>query len=298
MRITNNILRDNALANIRRGLDQIGVAQQRVSTGVKLERASDDPAGATTAMATRGSLRAIDQYRRGIESARLRSTTEEAALEQVEDLLVRARTLGMSQATISATPHTRAMVAREVDDLLRHAVTLSRTELNGSYLFGGASAAAPFEIDSSGANLDFTTASPSGDFELEISAQVRVITNHNGSEVFGTTTSGVLASLRDLSAALNADDSDAILTSLNSVSSSLAHVQSLTIETGVRQNHLDVTGANLDAMEMSLLSLKSSLEDVDMEEAVTELMSRQTTFQAAMLATSRVIGLTLTDYLR
>lgn len=299
MRITNNILRENALANIRRGLEQIGVAQERVSTGLKLTRASDDPAAAATALATRGSLSSITQYRRAIDAARVRATTEESALNQVDEILSRAKVLGMGQASISATGETRSLAAVEVKNLLRHAVTLARTDLNGSFLFGGGDpATAPFEIDDSGADLDFTSSNPTGTFEVAISSQVRVVTNHNGEEVFGTTTSGVLASLRDLAIALDNDDQAEILTRLNDVSDSLTHIQSLTIESGVRQNHLDITTVNLDAIETNLLTLKSDLEEADMEVAVSELLSRQTTFQAAMLATSRVMGLTLTDYLR
>jgi len=37
---------------------------------------------------------------------------------------------------------------------------------------------------------------------------------------------------------------------------------------------------------------------VDMEEAITEMVARQTAYQAAMQASSRVMGLSLTDYLR
>jgi flagellar hook-associated protein 3 FlgL len=59
-----------------------------------------------------------------------------------------------------------------------------------------------------------------------------------------------------------------------------------------------VTSANLDAFDVNLKTLKSGLEDVDMEQAVTELVSRQSAYQAAMLATSRVMGLTLADYLK
>jgi flagellin-like hook-associated protein FlgL len=40
------------------------------------------------------------------------------------------------------------------------------------------------------------------------------------------------------------------------------------------------------------------LSEANYEEAMTELISRQTAYQSAMLATSRVIGMTLTDYLR
>jgi flagellin-like hook-associated protein FlgL len=37
---------------------------------------------------------------------------------------------------------------------------------------------------------------------------------------------------------------------------------------------------------------------VDQEKAITDLVTRQTAYQSAMLATSRVLGMTLTDYLK
>jgi flagellar hook-associated protein 3 FlgL len=186
-----------------------------------------------------------------------------------------------------------------VDGLLRHAVSLANTQLEGRFLFGGArDDARPYELTGSSGSLDFIDTSPSGDHSVEISAQQRVPTNHSGSEVFGSSTSGVLASLRDLASALESDDTGRIGTALNEVTRVFDHVQQLLVDTGVRSNHLEMTRANLDAMEHNLLALKSDLEEVDLEEAVSQLIGRQNVFQAAMLATSRVMGLTLTDYLR
>jgi flagellar hook-associated protein 3 FlgL len=75
-------------------------------------------------------------------------------------------------------------------------------------------------------------------------------------------------------------------------------VQHLLGAVGARASSLEITGANLDAVKAGLVVLKSDVEDVEIEEAITELMSRQTSYQAALMTTSRLMGLTLTDYLR
>ena len=66
-----------------------------------------------------------------------------------------------------------------------------------------------------------------------------------------------------------------------------------------RRDHVvgrDVAVGNAFAGNVS--NFKSKTEDVDLESAITELMTRQTAYQAAMLATSKVLGTSLTDYLR
>jgi flagellar hook-associated protein 3 FlgL len=110
----------------------------------------------------------------------------------------------------------------------------------------------------------------------------------------------VIAALKELSDALanTSTPQSAIQTSLGSIDSAFDNLQVLIGENGARVNQLDVTSANLAAFSINLKTLKSDVEEVDIEQAVTELVSRQTAYQAAMLATSRVMGLTLADYLR
>jgi flagellin-like hook-associated protein FlgL len=59
-----------------------------------------------------------------------------------------------------------------------------------------------------------------------------------------------------------------------------------------------MTKSHLDTYELTVKTAKSNLEDVDAATAITELTSRQTAYQAALLAISKSTGLTLTDYLR
>lgn len=299
MRITNNIIQADSLASVQRGLQQVSAAQRKVSSGRKFERASEDPVAASTGMATRGSLRALDQYRRTIDLAKLRTSTEEQVLNEINDLLTRARELGISQAHSTTSAGTREAAQREVEGLLRHAVALGNTQLDGYYLFGGGAAdVRPYAVDESGATLAFTSTDPTGDHKVEIGPQHQVLTNHAGLEIFGTTSSGVLAALRELGEALGTDDLTDLTTALSGLDVALDDVQGLIAEAGVRYNNLDIARANIEAVELGFLSLKSELEEVDIEEAVTDLVSRQTSYQAALLAASRVMGLTLTDYLR
>lgn len=300
MRITNSITTQKALRTMQHAQRDIARASDRVTTGLRFTRASEDPNAAGQVMRTSGSLRALEQYRRNVDAAAARTAAEEGVLDQITTVLTRASEIGIAQGTGTATAETRRVAKAEVDQLLRFAVSLGNTRYAESYLFGGAQAAvAPFAIDESDpAALDFTTTGPTGELKVEIAAGQLVSTTHDGTQVFGTATDGVLAALRDLSAALGANDQEAIRVSLGAVHGQIGETQTLLGDVGARMNQLEVTGANLNALDITLTTFKSDLHDIDFEQAVTELVGRQTAFQAAMLATSKVMGMNLTDYMR
>jgi flagellar hook-associated protein 3 FlgL len=307
MRITNNIIQSNVLANLQTNLRRVAESQQQVSSGLRIQKPSDDPAGAARAIQTRGSIRALDQYQRNIAMANSRAASEETALGQLGDLLTRAKELGMSQGSATADEATRAITKAEVDQLLQAAIQLGNTKFGDEYLFGGQRAdRAPFDAEQTATtptyvSLDPATGlpgDPSGVNQTEISAGRYMQATHDGKQVF--LDCGVLQALKGLSDALadTASPQGKIQASLSDLDDAFNEVQTLIGENGARVNQLDVTSANLDAFAINLKTLKSDVEEVDVEEAVTELVSRQTAYQAAMLATSRVMGLTLADYLR
>ncbi len=307
MRITNNFIQANALANLQTNMQRMSESQQQVSSGLRIQKASDDPAGASRAIQTRGSIRALDQYQRNISLANTRAATEETALSQLGDILTRAKQLAISQGTATADANTRATTKVEVDQLLQAVIQLGNTQDGDEYLFGGKwGDQAPFDAAQTAqspyyVSLDPDTGlprQPSGVNQTEISAGRYMQATHDGKQVL--IDSGVLAAIKELSDAL-ADTSapqTAIQTSAGSIDTAFDNLQVLIGENGARVNQLDVTSANLAAFSINLKTLKSDVEEVDIEQAVTELVSRQTAYQAAMLATSRVMGLTLADYLR
>lgn len=293
MRITNNMISRNSLAGLQRALRQVDEAQQRVTSGVRVATASDDPSAAGNIMTAGSSIRAIDQYKRNINSARARLDREESIVGSVSQMLERAKELGVQQGSATADAQSRLTVKAEVDQLIQMVVQLANTQHQGEYLFGGdQSDVAPI---SSGAP-PFSAAPPTGTRRTEISSALFVRTNHNGTEVFLDT--GTLAVLDQLSVALGANDPAVIQSTLSALDSAHASLQVLLGETGAAAQQLDVATANLDALDTSLRTFRSALQEEDIEKAVTELVGRQTAYQAAMLATSRVMSLNLADYLR
>jgi flagellar hook-associated protein 3 FlgL len=293
MRITNSILTQSSLAQLQQNLQQIQRSQSEVTTGLRLQTASDDPTAAASDMQASSSLRALDQYRRNVQAASGRAQAEDDALGQLGDILARARELAVSQATGTASAQTRLVTKSEVDQILQQAVALGNTQFQGEYLFGGDNiSTAPF----SSAVPPFVAAAPTGQRQTEISSGQYLVANHNGKEVFLDT--NALQALRDLSDALAANDQTAIQNSSYALAQSHDSVQTIVGDLGARENQLQVTSSNLDAFEVNLKSMKSNLEDADIDKAVTELVGRQTAYQAALLATSKISGLNLTNYLR
>jgi flagellar hook-associated protein 3 FlgL len=299
MRITQNMMHTGALAKYQQNLRQIDAAQQRVGTGLRILKASDDPAGTSMVMQAGSSLRALEQYHRNVQSSRTRVDAEEASLNQLGDLLVRAKELALAQGSDTADADTRRTAQAEIKQLLHFAVQLANTQVSGSHIFGGKNAGEPPvswldpDIEPPSVTLD---ALDPGHHRAEIAAGTFLQTSSNAHDVF--TTTGIFDALWNLSQALGANDGEGTRATITALDEGFGHVQSLIGDVGARATQLQVTAANLDALEINLRTLKADLEEADFEKAVTELVSRQTAFQAAMLAASRVMGMTLADYLR
>jgi flagellar hook-associated protein 3 FlgL len=271
-----------------------------VTTGLRFQRASEDPASAAQTLDLRSRSRALEQYQRNIGLAQSRLRLEEGALDQVTGLLTRARELAVAGASDTINPAARRSSANEVNELLAQAVNLANTKAGGEYLFGGdQSRTAPFSLVTSGTTLDFsaTPGAGIGGRAVEIGAGQVSATVHDGATAFGDGTSGSLRALANLASALATGDRDTVATALSPVVTALEDLQAIVAETGARANQMEVASANLSAFGSQLDAIRSDISEVDLDQAVSEMVTRQTAYQAALSATSRVLNLSLTDYL-
>ncbi len=299
MRITNNMATRLAVTQFDVARSKLEDAQRKVTTGKAFSAASEDPTAALSVMANTGALRALDQYKRNIGAGNRRLALEESAVSQLSTILERAKELGISQATDTMTPANRQSAKNEINQLLQQATALGNTQDGSEFLFGGTKTdTPPFTIDTTGSVYSFTASGGAGNRQVEISTGQRASTAHDGTQVFGTVASGVLKSLQDLATALNAGTSTGVANTLPGIDVALATTQSNLGEIGARQNQMQMAEANITAFSQNLVALNSDLQDVDLETAMVELVSRQTAYQAAMSATSRIMNLNLTDYLR
>lgn len=304
MRITNSMLQRATLSQIQSNMQGIAEAQQKVSTGKRLLKASDDPTATSASMRTRTSLRSMERFERSVDLARSRGTAEEDILLQVTELISRAKVVAVSQSSVTATEQTRSHAKAEVDQLFRQLVDFGNTRFEGTFLFGGVNGdSPPITLDPlvpPDTVLSATIAPSNGEHTVEIAEQRYLPVNHSAKAVFEDTE--VLEAVKMLAAGLAEPVGDDAIAGINAALAKLdeafGNVQNHIGEIGARLNQLDLTRSSIAAVEVGLLQFKSSLEEVDFEEAATELVSRQTALQAAMVATSKVMGLSLADYLR
>jgi flagellar hook-associated protein 3 FlgL len=83
-----------------------------------------------------------------------------------------------------------------------------------------------------------------------------------------------------------------------SLDSDLDSTQALRAQIGAKTNRVDDSQTRLSSLGITLTQLDSSIEDVDIAKAISELASRQTAFQAALGVAAKTLPPTLLDFLR
>ncbi|MEP6733512.1 MAG: flagellar hook-associated protein FlgL [bacterium] len=297
MRITNSATLRNTLTELSANRTAIDSLQGQISSGLRISKSSDDPSAASEVMHSSSSLVALEQYKRNIDGATTRNSVEGNTLDQLTNIMARAKELMVASATGTTTTAARQVAGKEMEALFNTAVGLGATKFGEEYLYGGSAVTiTPFTSTGTGSTLDFTSTTPSGSRAVQVAGSQSLVATHDGQQLFET--SGVLTALRDATRALAAGDQASATNALPALDAAFDAVQTLQGEQGARANALDVASQNMTALKANLTAYRSQLRDVDIETAVTELVTKQTSYQAAMMATSKILGMTLTDYLR
>ncbi len=109
--------------------------------------------------------------------------------------------------------------------------------------------------------------------------------------------SGVLASLYELSAALEANDYDAIKNAMNGLDEGVNNLAANKAKIGIAGNRFDTLISAYDNNVTNLTSLKSSLEDADITQVVTEWMQSQYALQASYSISAQMMNISIMNYI-
>jgi flagellar hook-associated protein 3 FlgL len=192
MRITNQIQQSSALQNIFRITEDLFEANQRIATGKRINKPSDDPFGIQDTLTLRSSIARIEQFGRNIDNNRLFLNSADSSLESVNLGLTRALELAQSSLGPSSDAQTRSIVALEIQTILDQAIQSANTQVKGHFIFGGTDLLnAPYQANGSGLGAVYSGNSDS--LEVEVGPNLTIPITRPGSGVFGT----------DMNAALN-----------------------------------------------------------------------------------------------
>src|SRR5579864_6707305 len=124
------------------------LAQQQMTTGLKINAVSDAPDQIATLYQTRSELSQTQQIDTNLSRVQTEVNTAESTLNSAVSLVERAQTLASQGETGTATPQTRQDVAGELGGILQQMVSAANTTVDGRYIFAGDSdQQPPYSID-------------------------------------------------------------------------------------------------------------------------------------------------------
>lgn len=163
MRINHNVTALNTYRQLTTNTDNQSKSIEKLSSGLRINRAGDDAAGLAISEKMRGQIRGLDQASRNAQDGISLIQTAEGALNETHDILQRMRELATQSASDTNTSTDRQNIQKEVDQLSTEITRISNTtEFNKQTLLnGGVSAngvsAATFQIGANaGQNLSLT----------------------------------------------------------------------------------------------------------------------------------------------
>ncbi|MGC6400432.1 flagellar hook-associated protein FlgL [Sphingomonas sp. FW199] len=271
--------------------------QTQIATGKKLLTAADDPGGyQRLAMLKRESV-AAETTTANLALAQGLLAQSDSLLGSVDDRLQRVSELTVRARSGILSQGDREAVATELDTIRDELLSLANSrDSRGAPIFGGSSTGDAFTQAADG------TVSYTGDgapVPIPIGEGRSVIASENGEHIFmpagGTdifaTLAAVSASIRSGDAAGTAGHNDDILAALDHVAAARASV-------GAREMRVELETQRRKTEETDREIAMSSIEDVDVTKAVTELQKTLTILQATQSSFTRLSQLTLFDQLR
>jgi len=138
MRINNNLMAMNTHRQL--GMNQAGGAKslEKLSSGLRINRAGDDAAGLAISEKMRGQIRGLNQATRNAQDGISLIQTAEGALQETHAILQRMRELGVQAGTDVVTDSDRQNIQSEIDQLTNEISRISNTtEFNQNNLLAG-----------------------------------------------------------------------------------------------------------------------------------------------------------------
>ena len=190
MRISTSMIHNSATSAIIQAETALDKTQNQLSSGVKVERPSDDPVAAVRIASLQQQQLANEQYGKNISAATNRLNLDEQGLADATTLVQRIRELvvqGANTGALSASD--RQSVVAELKTSVQALQDISnRKDSNGDYLYSGLSAQIqPFVTNGSG------VVQYGGDQAsrlVQVGPSQRVIDGHSGYEAFVNITEG------------------------------------------------------------------------------------------------------------
>ncbi|MEL7605197.1 MAG: flagellar hook-associated protein FlgL [Sedimentibacter saalensis] len=151
MRITTNMMSNKYIKNLNKSANEMNYLNEKVSTGRKFFKGSEDPVSAIKAYKLRREYRSTEMYDTNIKDVDSFLTTAETNLTQISDNLETVYKSYLKGINGTMGSDDREIIAKELDNLQKSILASLNGKFSDRYVFGGTSKnELPFTLNESG----------------------------------------------------------------------------------------------------------------------------------------------------
>ncbi|MFC7685728.1 flagellar hook-associated protein FlgL [Ureibacillus sp. GCM10028918] len=333
MRVTQSMLSNNMLRNLSNSYGKMSELQNQITTGKKITKPSQDPVVAIKGMSYRTDLNKVEQFDRNISQVYSWLDSSDDALGQVGDAMTRVKELAVQAANDTNTVDDRKKIQIEINQIRTQIQDVANTKVADKYIFSGTNTHKPvyveavgddgksyrvlnqvqldnngnqtYPVDADGNPITLTDpiTSADGAVKMEVFDGIQLQVNtSNAVDLFKK----VDELMSKISIALEEADGEEIGNFLGGLADgtddTLSEVQNKVLENradvGARQNRVEMMESRLSTHRINVTEQMSKNEDIDYEEAITNMITQESIHNAALSVGSKIIQATLVDFLR
>ncbi len=267
MIINHNLNSMNAHRNMSFNTAQTGKAMEKLSSGLRINRAGDDAAGLAISEKMRGQIRGLDMASKNAQDGISMIQTAEGGLNETHSILQRMRELAVQASNDTNVEVDREAIGDELAELGKEITRIKdNTEFNEQKLLNGSAGVSGLVTFQVGANTEQTMA-------------------------VAFTTPGI--DLTDIETAVgtldasSVEDTDAATALIKTISDQIETVSKGRSLLGATQNRLEHTINNLSTSAENLQAAESRIRDVDMAKEMMNFTKNNILNQAAQAMMSQ-----------
>lgn len=297
---------DQFLASLNILQNNLNQADEQLSSGLRVNQASDAPQSVQDIFVTRAALGQNSKTIQNLTTIQGQVQTADSAVQSAIQLLNQAVALGTEAASNTSSTSSQQTLAAQVQGIEAQLVSISNTSVGGVYVFSGdASASPPYQVNTaSPTGVDrlvtpqqatLQVAGPTGvTFQVSMTAQDLFDQRDAGDN---PTANSVFAALHGLTQALNSGSPTNIQQALGVLQGAATYVNAQAGFYGTAENQITSALDLAQKFQTQDQTQLSSLQDADAASLAVEVTQASTAMNAAMAAQAHKPTTSLFDYL-
>lgn len=322
MRITQKNLTRAYLSGLNRNISQLSKSNERLSTGKRINRVSDQVTDAQKALKVRNQIRNNEQFVRNIQSIKNEISAQESSAMQMNEILIDVKELLVKAGSGINSDSDKTIIANEISQLNKSILQLVNVKSSDRYTFSGLNNEAPIQVDNNGivlfngVNVDdiletdlkddsiFIDVGLGMKFDTQIDQSSVVQLNTSAIHLLGYgkngngTPNNLVSLLNKVVSDLKTGDVSQISEYQKQLKESVDRVLVQVTDIGTRYAYLEKSIDRLENEKINLTEQQNHLESIDYEEETILNKSYDMAYQISLQLGSKVLPLSIFDFMR